>query len=114
MSVSFIRIKAGAYRNFDASGQVFELVEQFKMTGKGGYVTVKNGGKFPGFPDEIRVKVDSMTDPSLSNIPSSLFRDSACFFSFALVSRIFIFVLLRVLAIFGGGISNKSIKACST
>jgi hypothetical protein len=43
------------------SGQVFQLVEQYKQTAKGGYVTVKNGGKFPGFPEDIRVKVDGMT-----------------------------------------------------
>ncbi len=58
---TFIRVRAGAYRNFDASGKVFQLVEQFKQTAKGGYVTVKNGNKFPGFPDDIRIKVDSMT-----------------------------------------------------
>ena len=59
---AFVRIKTGAYRANDVSGQVFQLVEQFKQTGKGAYVTVLNGGKFPGFPDEIRIKVDSMTD----------------------------------------------------
>jgi len=62
MSVSFIRIKSGAYRTTDVSGQVFQLVEQYKNTAKGGYVTVKNGGRFPGFPEEIRVKVDGMSD----------------------------------------------------
>ena len=59
---AFVRINAGAYRTFDVSGQVFQLVEQFKQTAKGGYVTVKNGGKFAGFPEDIRVKVDSMKD----------------------------------------------------
>jgi len=59
---AFIRIKSGAYRTTDVSGQVFQLVEQFKKTAKGGYVTVKNGNKFPGFPTDIRVKVDGMTD----------------------------------------------------
>ncbi|HET8688311.1 MAG TPA: AAA family ATPase [Methanosarcina sp.] len=59
MATAFVRIKAGAYRSTDVSGQAFQLVEQFKVTGKGGYVTVMNGGKFPGFPDNIRVKVDS-------------------------------------------------------
>ena len=62
MSVSFIRIKSGAYRTTDVSGQVFQLVEQYKFTAKGGYVTVKNSDKFPGFPEEIRVKVDGMSD----------------------------------------------------
>ena len=62
MTVSFIRIKAGAYRTSDVGGHVFQLVEQFKQTAKGNYVTVKNGGKFPGFPEDIRVKVDAMSD----------------------------------------------------
>lgn len=58
MSQSFIRIKTGAYRTTDASGLVFQLVEQYKTTAKGGYVTVMNGGTFPGFPEQIRIKVD--------------------------------------------------------
>ena len=62
MTVSFIRIKSGAYRTTEVSGQIFQLVEQYKNTAKGGYVTVKNGGRFPGFPEDIRVKVDSMSD----------------------------------------------------
>ena len=59
---SFVRVKSGAYRTHDVSGQVFQLVEQFKQTAKGGYVTVKNCGRFPGFPEEIRVKVEGMSD----------------------------------------------------
>ena len=62
MSVSFIRIKSGAYRTTDVSNQIFQLVEQYKLTAKGGYVTVKNGGKFPGMPEDIRVKVEGMSD----------------------------------------------------
>ena len=58
---TFVRVKTGAYRSTKVNGQVFQLVEQYKQTAKGGYVTVKNGGKFPGFPEEIRIKVDSMT-----------------------------------------------------
>jgi len=58
--MSFIRIQSGVYRNTDVSGKVFELVEQYKETAKGGYVTVVNGGAFPGFPDQIRVKVDGV------------------------------------------------------
>ena len=62
MTVSYIRIKSGAYRTTDVSGQVFQLVEQFKQTAKGSYVTVKNSGRFPGFPEDIRVKVEGMAD----------------------------------------------------
>ena len=62
MSNSFVRIKSGAYRTNDASGLVFQLVEQYKTTGKGGYVTVVNGGTFPGFPEQIRIKVNGVAD----------------------------------------------------
>lgn len=62
MSQTFIRIRTGAYRTTDVSGMTFELVEQFKTTAKGGYVTVKNGGQFPGFPEDIRVKVTGPFD----------------------------------------------------
>ena len=60
-NVSFVRVKSGAYRTTDVSGQIFQLVEQFKQTAKGGYVTVKNSGKFPGMPVDIRVKVEGMS-----------------------------------------------------
>jgi len=62
MSQAFIRIKAGTYRNSDVSGQVFALVEQYKQGANGGFVTVKNGNRFPNFPEDIRIKVDSMVD----------------------------------------------------
>ena len=58
MSNSFVRIVAGNYRKNDVSGQVFELVEQFKTGARGGFVTVKNGGKFPGFSETIRINVE--------------------------------------------------------
>jgi hypothetical protein len=62
MSNAFVRIKAGAYRTTDVSGRVFQLVDQYRSGAKGGYVTVKNGGQFPGFPEDIRVKVNNMSD----------------------------------------------------
>jgi len=62
MSNSFIRIVSGVYRKIDVSGQVFELVEQFKTGTKGGFVTVKNSGQFPGFPDKIRITVSGPMD----------------------------------------------------
>ena len=54
---SFIKIKTGTYRGNDCAGKIFPLVKQFQSGAKGGQVTVLNGGTFPGFPDEIRVKV---------------------------------------------------------
>ena len=62
MSNAFVRIKSGAYRTTDVSGRVFQLVEQYKAGAKGGYVTVKNGGQFPGFPEDIRVKINGVAD----------------------------------------------------
>ena len=56
-SNAFIRIKTGAYRGINAAGMVFALVEQYRKTAKGGHVTVKNGGNFPGYTDEVRIKV---------------------------------------------------------
>ena len=67
MSQSFIRIKSGAYRNADVSGKVFELVEQYKDSNKGGFVTVVNNGAFPGFPDKIRIKMNSIQDYEFVN-----------------------------------------------
>lgn len=62
MSEAFIRIKAGTYRANKVDGKTFALVEQYRRTPKGGYVTVLNGGTFPGFPDEIRIKIDGPGD----------------------------------------------------
>jgi len=62
MSKSFVRIVSGNYRKNDVSGQVFELVEQFKTSAKGGFVTVKNGGAFPGFAEDIRINVSGPMD----------------------------------------------------
>ena len=62
MSQAHIRIKAGTYRNFDCAGRVFELVKQYTPGAKGGFVTVKNGGNFPGFAETVRVNVGHFTD----------------------------------------------------
>lgn len=57
---SFIRVNSGSYRTTDVSGHVFQLVKQYKTGRRGGYVTVKNSGAFPGFPEKIRIKVNNM------------------------------------------------------
>ena len=59
---SFIRIVNGSYRKADVSDKVFELVEQYKDGAKGGFVTVMNGGQFPGCPDKVRISVNSPMD----------------------------------------------------
>ena len=62
MSEAFIRVKTGTYRANKVNGKTFALVEQYRRTPKGGYVTVLNGGTFPGFPEEIRIKIDGPGD----------------------------------------------------
>jgi len=57
-----IQIINGVYRGFDASGMTFELVNQLRKTDKSSFVTVKNGGNFPGYPDTIRINVSSTKD----------------------------------------------------
>ena len=56
---SIVRIKSGSYRNAPIKGEVFSLVKGYQLGTKGGFVTVKNEGQFPGRPDEVRVQVDN-------------------------------------------------------
>lgn len=56
---SIVRINSGSYRNNPVTGDVFTLVKGYQLGAKGGFVTVKNEGQFPGRPDEIRVQVDN-------------------------------------------------------
>ena len=53
-----IRIKEGTYRNQNCADKCFELVRQFERTAKNSFVTVKNGGIFPEFPETIRISVE--------------------------------------------------------
>jgi hypothetical protein len=68
-----IQIINGVYRGFDASGMTFELVNQLRKTDKSRFVTVKNGGNFPGYPDTIRINVSSTKDYIMagSEVPSN-------------------------------------------
>ena len=56
---SIVRIKSGSYRNTPVKGEVFSLVKGYQLGVKGGFVTVKNEGQFPGRPEEVRVNVDT-------------------------------------------------------
>lgn len=60
--MSTIRIVRGVYRNQPVTNAQFTLVKDFQSSAKGNFVTVKNGDYFPGFPEEIRVKIDSIND----------------------------------------------------
>lgn len=57
--MSTVRIVSGSYRNAPIKGEVFTLVKGYQRGTKGGFVTVKNDGQFPGRPDEVRVQVDN-------------------------------------------------------
>lgn len=65
--MSTIRILSGSYRNQAVRNEVFTLVKGFQTGKKGNYVTVKNAGQFPGYGDEVKVKVDGMSDIEFLN-----------------------------------------------
>jgi len=56
---STVRIASGTYRNAPVNNQVFTLVKGYQLGAKGGFVTVKNEGQFPGRSDELRINVDN-------------------------------------------------------
>jgi hypothetical protein len=62
-----IQVINGTYRGFDASGMTFELVNQLRKTDKSSFITVKNGENFPGYPETIRVNVESTADYRMIN-----------------------------------------------
>ena len=55
-------IRSGEYRKQDVSGMSFTLVRDFQTDARGGNVVVSNDGVFPGMPDQIRIRVDSIND----------------------------------------------------
>ena len=57
--MSIVRITSGSYRNQPVKGEIFTLVKGYQLGAKGGFVTVKNEGQFPGRPAEVRVNVDN-------------------------------------------------------
>lgn len=58
---SIVRITSGSYRNETVTSEVFTLVKGYQLGAKGGFVTVKNEGQFPGRPDQVRVNVDNQS-----------------------------------------------------
>jgi len=55
-------IRNGSYRKQDVSGQQFTLVRDFQTDAKGGNVVVANNGAFPGYANNIRIRVSSIED----------------------------------------------------
>ena len=62
MSTAYIKIKNGSYRNMNVSGKTFQLIKQFQPGANGGFVTVENGNQFPGCPEKLRIKLNSVAD----------------------------------------------------
>jgi hypothetical protein len=60
--MSTVRIVSGTYRNQPIANQVFTLVKGYQTGTKGGFVTVKNEGQFPGRSGLIRVNVGTQND----------------------------------------------------
>lgn len=60
--MSTIRIISGSYRNVPVVNTSFTLVKGFTKGAKGNYVTVKNQGLFPVQIDNIKIKVDNISD----------------------------------------------------
>ena len=56
---STVRITSGTYRNSPVDNQVFTLVKGYQLGAKGGFVTVKNEGQFPGRSSELRINIDN-------------------------------------------------------
>ena len=65
--MSAIRVLRGVYRNQPVQDISFTLVKGFQTGAKGGFVTVKNEGQFPGFAPTIRITVDNPSDIEYTN-----------------------------------------------
>jgi len=55
-------VKNGTYRNQNVSGQSFTLLRDFTTDARGGNIVVANEGRFPGYSEQIRIRVNSIND----------------------------------------------------
>jgi hypothetical protein len=65
-----VLIRNGEYRKQDVSGLRFTLLRDFQTDARGGNVVVANDGTFPGMPDQIRIRVDSIEDIEITGARS--------------------------------------------
>jgi hypothetical protein len=65
-----VLIRNGEYRKQDVSGLRFTLLRDFQTDAKGGNVVVANDGTFPGMPEQIRIRVDSIEDIEITGARS--------------------------------------------
>lgn len=60
--MSVVLVHNGSYRNVPIINTKFTLVKGFQQGKKGNYITVRNDGMFPVAIDNIKVKVEDMSD----------------------------------------------------
>ncbi len=60
--MSTVLVRNGSYRNVPIINTKFKLVKGFQQGKKGNYITVRNDGIFPIAIDNIKVKVEDMSD----------------------------------------------------
>ncbi len=60
--MSVVLVRNGSYRNVPIINTKFTLVKGFQQGKKGNYITVRNDGIFPVAIDNIKVKVEDMSD----------------------------------------------------
>jgi hypothetical protein len=65
-----VLIRNGEYRRQDVSGLRFTLLRDFQTDARGGNVVVANDGTFPGMPEQIRIRVDSIEDIEITGVRS--------------------------------------------
>jgi hypothetical protein len=65
--MSVVLVKRGSYRNNPVVNVQFELVRGYQVGAKGGYVTVKNEGQFNIDIENVKVKVDTISDIEFLN-----------------------------------------------
>jgi hypothetical protein len=65
--MSVVLVKRGSYRNNPVVNVQFELVQGYQVGAKGGYVTVKNDGQFNIDIENVKVKVDTISDIEFLN-----------------------------------------------
>jgi len=65
-----VLIRNGEYRRQDVSGLRFTLLRDFQTDARGGNVVVANDGIFPGMPEQIRIRVDSIEDIEITGARS--------------------------------------------
>jgi hypothetical protein len=65
-----VLIRNGEYRKQDVSGLNFTLLRDFQTDAKGGNVVVANNGVFPGMPEQIRIRVNSIEDIEITGARS--------------------------------------------